>query len=88
METCVTETAAHCEAPRKGEDDLTLVHATKRDNIAAFDKIVRRYDSKLLRIAPSVRHNREEAKDAVQEAFFKAYQKLEQFHEMAKFSLG
>jgi hypothetical protein len=40
METCVTEPPAHYEAPREGEDDLTLVHAKKRGNIAAFDKIV------------------------------------------------
>jgi len=86
MDTCVTETPAHCEAPREAEDDLTLVHATKRGSVAAFDKIVRRYDRKLLRIAQSVTHNREEAEDAVQEAFFKAYQKLDQFHENAKFS--
>jgi RNA polymerase sigma-70 factor (ECF subfamily) len=86
MDTCVTETPAHCETPREAEDDLTLVHATKRGSVAAFDKIVRRYDRKLLRIAQSVTHNREEAEDAVQEAFFKAYQKLDQFHENAKFS--
>jgi RNA polymerase sigma-70 factor (ECF subfamily) len=85
MGTCVTETPAHYEAPREAEDDLTLVHATKRGNVAAFDKIVRRYDRKLLRIAQSVTHNREEAEDTVQEAFFKAYQKLDQFHEKAKF---
>lgn len=86
MDTCVTETPAPCEAPREAEDDLTLVHATKRGSVAAFDKIVRRYDSKLLRIAQSVTHNREEAEDAVQEAFFKAYRNLDQFHENAKFS--
>jgi RNA polymerase sigma-70 factor (ECF subfamily) len=80
------ETPPRCEAPREAEDDLTLVHATKKGSVAAFDKIVKRYDSKLLRIAQSVTHNREEAEDAVQEAFFKAYQKLDQFQENAKFS--
>jgi RNA polymerase sigma-70 factor (ECF subfamily) len=86
MDTCVAATSLQYEAPREAEDDLTLVHAAKRGNVAAFDKIVRRYDRKLLRIAQSVTHNREEAEDAVQEAFFKAYQKLDQFHESAKFS--
>jgi RNA polymerase sigma-70 factor (ECF subfamily) len=74
------------EAPCEAEDDLTLVHATKRGNVTAFDKLVRRYDRKLLRIAQTVTHNREEAEDAVQEGFFKAYQKLDQFREDAKFS--
>jgi RNA polymerase sigma-70 factor, ECF subfamily len=86
MDTCVTETPTHCAAPREAEDDLTLVHATKGGSVAAFDKIVRRYDNKMLRIAQSVTHNREDAEDAVQEAFFKAYQKLDQFQENAKFS--
>jgi RNA polymerase sigma-70 factor (ECF subfamily) len=40
----------------------------------------------LLRIAQGVTHNREEAEEAVQEAFFKAYQRLDQFQESAKFS--
>jgi len=40
----------------------------------------------LLRIAQGVTHNREEAEDAVQEAFLKAYQRLDQFQESAKFS--
>ena len=86
MDTYVTETLVQSEAPLEAEDDLALVHATKRGSVAAFDKIVRRYDRKLLRIAQSVTRNREEAEDAVQEAFFKAYQKLDQFHENAKFS--
>jgi RNA polymerase sigma-70 factor (ECF subfamily) len=86
MDTCVTETPLQYEAPREAADDLTLVHAAKKGSVAAFDQIVRRYDRKLLRIAQSVTHNREEAEDAVQEAFFKAYQKLDQFHESAKFS--
>jgi len=68
------------------EDDLTLVHATKRGDASAFEKLVNKYDRKLLRIAQGVTHNREEAEDAVQEAFFKAYQRLDQFQENAKFS--
>ena len=86
MGTCVVEHPAQTEDPRGAEDDLTLVHASKRGHASAFEKLVRKYDRKLLRIAQSVTHNREEAEDAVQEAFFKAYQKLDQFQECAKFS--
>jgi RNA polymerase sigma-70 factor, ECF subfamily len=67
-------------------DDVTLVHASKTGDIAAFEELVKRYDSKLLRIAQHVTHNREDAQDAVQEAFLKAFQKLEQFRENSKFS--
>lgn len=86
MGTCVVELPAQCEDPRAAEDDLTLVYATKRGHASAFEKLVRKYDRKLMRIAQSVTHNREEAEDAVQEAFFKAYQRLDQFQECAKFS--
>jgi RNA polymerase sigma-70 factor (ECF subfamily) len=82
----MTEILVQHEAPLEVDDDLTLVHATKTGSLAAFDQIVRKYDRRMLRIAQSVTHNREEAEDAVQEAFLKAYQKLDQFRENAKFS--
>ena len=86
METRMTETLVQYDPPLEAADDLALVHATKRGSVSAFDEIVRRYDRKMLRIAQSVTHNHEEAEDAVQEAFLKAYQKLDQFREDAKFS--
>jgi RNA polymerase sigma-70 factor, ECF subfamily len=66
--------------------DGTLVRASKTGDVAAFGQLVKRYDSKLLRIAQHVTHNREDAEDAVQEAFLKAFQKLGQFRENSKFS--
>lgn len=86
METCLLELPAQSEEPHAADDDLILVHATKSGCVSAFDQLVRKYDRKLLRIAQSVTHNREEAEDAVQEAFLKAFQKLDQFQESAKFS--
>ena len=47
---------------------------------------MRRYDRKLLRITQQVTNNLEDAQDAVQEAFLKAYQKLSQFRGNSKFS--
>jgi RNA polymerase sigma-70 factor (ECF subfamily) len=67
-------------------DDLYLVHASKNGNVAAFEQLVKRYDRKLLRIAQSVTHNREDSQDAVQEAFLKAYQNLAAFREDSQFS--
>jgi RNA polymerase sigma-70 factor, ECF subfamily len=62
------------------------VRASKAGDVAAFEELVKRYDSKLLRIAQHVTHNREDAQDAVQEAFLKAFRKLEQFQENSQFS--
>jgi RNA polymerase sigma-70 factor (ECF subfamily) len=75
-----------CEAAETAQDDMALVHACKEGDIAAFEELVKRYDSRLLRIAQHVTHNREDAQDAVQEAFLKVFQKLTQFQENSKFS--
>ena len=65
---------------------MDLVHASKNGDVAAFEQLVKRYDRKLLRIAQSVTHNREDSQDAVQEAFLKAYQHLADFREASQFS--
>jgi len=68
------------------DDDLALVRASRCGEVAAFERLVKRYDSKLLRIAQNVTHDLNDAEDAVQEAFLKAFQKLDQFQELARFS--
>lgn len=73
----VTETA---------DDDLSLVRASKSGDVAAFEKLVERYDRKLLRIAQNLMHNREDAEEVVQETFLKAFQHMGQFRGDAKFS--
>jgi RNA polymerase sigma-70 factor (ECF subfamily) len=67
-------------------EDLVLVHASKSGDFAAFEKLVKRYDRRLFRIAQHLTHNREDAEDVVQESFLKAFQHLDQFREDAKFS--
>jgi RNA polymerase sigma-70 factor, ECF subfamily len=69
------------------DQDLALVHACKRGDEAAFAQLLKRYDTKLFRIAQHVTHNREDAQDAVQAAFFmKVFRKLTQFQENSQFS--
>jgi RNA polymerase sigma-70 factor (ECF subfamily) len=78
--------SAQFEAWARPSDDMKLVHASKNGDVAAFEELVKRYDRKLLRIAHSVTHNREDSQDAVQEAFLKAYQHLAEFREASQFS--
>ena len=66
--------------------DLALVHACNSGDAAAFEELVKRYDSKLFRIAQHITHNREDAQDAVQDAFLKVFRKLNQFRENSQFS--
>jgi RNA polymerase sigma-70 factor, ECF subfamily len=74
------------ENSRSTMNDLDLVHASKIGDVEAFEELVKRYDRKLLRIAQHVTNNREDAEDAVQEAFLKAFQCLEQFRQNSQFS--
>jgi RNA polymerase sigma-70 factor (ECF subfamily) len=67
-------------------EEITLVHAYKNGDGDAFEQLVKRYDSRLLRIAQHITHNREDAQDAVQEAFLKAFRNLNNFCEDSLFS--
>ncbi len=66
-------------------DELALVAAAKKGDVAAFEELVRRYDRNVFRIANHITQNREDAEDVVQDAFLKAYSNLEQFQGQSKF---
>ena len=80
------ENSTQSGAVGEASNDLELVHATKNGDMSAFEQLVERYDARLLRIAQHVTHNREDAQDAVQETFLKAFQHLDGFREESKFS--
>jgi len=82
----MTAMLAQFAAYTAASDDLDLVRATQNGDVSAFEQLVKRYDRKLLRIAQHVTHNLEDAQDVVQEAFFKAFQHLNQFRGESKFS--
>ncbi len=67
-------------------DDLELVHACKKGDVAAFEQLVKRHHRRLLRISQTVTRNREDSEDAVQEALLKAFQNLAEFREDSQFS--
>jgi RNA polymerase sigma-70 factor, ECF subfamily len=68
------------------DQDLVLVHACKNGDAAAFEQLVKRYDVRLFNLAQHITHNREDAEDAVQDAFLKAFRKLTQFQGNSQFS--
>src|SRR5271154_6670776 len=82
----MTANSAELAGTAVASDDLDLVHASKNGDVTAFEQLVKRYDRKLLRIAHSITHNKEDSQDAVQEAFLKAFQNLGEFREESKFS--
>src|SRR6201996_5068145 len=65
--------------------DILLVNRAREGDVQAFEQLVRQYERQVFRIAQHITQNREDAQDVVQDAFFKAYQKLEQFQGNSKF---
>jgi RNA polymerase sigma-70 factor (ECF subfamily) len=67
-------------------DDQTLVAQTLAGRHEAFGTLVERYDRAVYHLAYRTLRDRDEARDAAQEAFFKAYRSLRTFKPGAKFS--
>ncbi len=60
--------------------DPELAQATLAGNRYAFEELVRRHQDAVFGLAVSMTHNREDAADMAQEAFIRAYTKLEQYN--------
>src|ERR1700689_1164871 len=82
----MTEDSTQFAEKAVANNDLELVHATRNGDVSAFEQLVKRYDRKLFRIAQGDTHNAEDSQDAVQEAFFKAFQNLDSFREESQLS--
>jgi RNA polymerase sigma factor (sigma-70 family) len=59
--------------------DLALVEQVTRGDRAAFAMLMRRYNKRLYRLARAALHDETEAKDALQDAYLKAYRSIGQF---------
>ena len=86
MSEHLTEITRIDHAPTLQDEDLALVFAAQHGDIAAFEVLVKRHERLMFRIANNLLHNREDAEDAVQEAFLKAFHKLSQFQARSKLS--
>ncbi|MDB5350283.1 MAG: polymerase sigma factor, sigma-70 family [Planctomycetota bacterium] len=61
-------------------DDVSLVSASRAGNTEAFGILVRRYQDRLFPTLLRLTGCAEDAHDLLQDAFLKAYEKLERFH--------
>jgi RNA polymerase sigma-70 factor (ECF subfamily) len=68
------------------DDDASLIAATLAGRSEAFGTLVERYDRAVYNLCLRTMRDAEEAKDATQEAFFKAFRALRTFRPEAKFS--
>jgi RNA polymerase sigma-70 factor (ECF subfamily) len=67
------------------DDEPILVASAKAGEISAFETLVGRYESKIYRLTLNITQNREDAEDAMQEAFLKAFEHLGEFEGNSRF---
>jgi RNA polymerase sigma-70 factor, ECF subfamily len=68
------------------DPDLSLVKKARAGDFTAFEQLVTRHENRLYGLALRILRSPEDAEEAVQEAFMKALEKLDQFRGEAKFS--
>src|SRR5579884_3875393 len=66
-------------------DETEVLSLAREGDVKAFSELVRRYESKIFRLAQHITGNREDAEDVLQETFLKAYEHLDQFQGNSKF---
>ena len=72
-----------------GSSECSLRKAERNIHIrvlaAAFEELVNRYERKIFRLTMNITRNHEDAEDAMQDAFMKAYSHLDRFQEDSRF---
>jgi RNA polymerase sigma-70 factor (ECF subfamily) len=66
-------------------DEGALVQAAQKGDLAAFEELVNRYEARIFRLTMNITQNREDAQDAAQDAFLKAFQNLDRFQGDSRF---
>jgi len=77
------------ELAKKGvpvQDDLILVDRVLAGDRRAFEPLVRRNERRVFRVTLSILGNIEDAEEAMQDTFVKAFRHLDQFRKEARFS--
>src|SRR6201981_1598468 len=69
-----------------GEDDLALIELVLAGDRRAFEPLVRRHERRVFRVALAVLGNMEDAEEAMQDTFVKAFRHLDQFRREARFT--
>lgn len=75
----MTHLTKQIHAQATGTDDLELVRRALARDVGAFRAIMTRHNQRLYRMARSIVRNDSEAEDALQEAYMRAFAKLDSF---------
>ncbi len=74
------------EGRSAADDDLPLVDRILAGDAQAFEELVRRHKRRVYRVTIAITGNQEDAEEAMQETFLKAYQRLGDFQRASRFS--
>ena len=85
MDSCERQQMQNRGGYREVADDGLVEKCQSGDN-QAFDELMRRHQTAVLKIALSIVRDKQDAEDEVQNAFWKAYQHINQFQRDSKFS--
>ena len=66
-------------------DEQDVVARAKSRSKSAFDELVKHYERRVFRLAQNITRNHQDAEDAVQNAFVKAFQQLADFRGESRF---
>ncbi len=81
----VQSSAVSPSAASLEDGDSVLVERVRSGEREAFNELVERHARKIFRLARHITKNDDDAADVLQDAFLKAYSRLDQFHGDAKF---
>jgi RNA polymerase sigma-70 factor (ECF subfamily) len=84
MMTIDTTNIEHTPMLRSREHDVLLVARLQRGDEAAFEELVRNHGGRLLSVARRLLGGSEDAQDAVQETFIKAFRAIHTFEERSQ----
>jgi len=68
------------------EDDFLLVERVLTGDRRAFEPLVRRHERRVFRVAVAILGNAEDAEEAMQDTFIRAFRHLDQFRNESRFS--
>jgi RNA polymerase sigma-70 factor (ECF subfamily) len=83
----IARTAPRPEAWRQLNDlpDDSLVERAREHDLAAFEALMRRHNRRLFRVTRGVLRDSDEAQDAVQEAYLRAFTRLDTYQPTGRF---
>ena len=84
MMTIDTTNIDHAPVLRSREHDVLLVGRLQSGDEAAFEELVRNHGGRLLSVARRILGSSEDAQDAVQESFIKAFRAIHAFEERSQ----